>query len=47
LSTAVLKRSLQAEMTLYLDYNSGDQFDGAVVIFAGKTTPISGLILLP
>jgi hypothetical protein len=34
LTTTVLKRSLQAEMTLYLGYNSGDQFDGAVVIFA-------------
>jgi hypothetical protein len=39
LTTAVLKRSLQAEMTLYLGYNSGDQFDDAVVIFAGQEDP--------
>jgi hypothetical protein len=26
-------------MTLYLGYNSGDQFDGAVVIFAGQGDP--------
>jgi hypothetical protein len=39
----VLKLSLQAEMTLYLGYNSGDQFDGAVVIFRGARRPaISG-----
>ena len=38
----MLKRSLQAEMTLYLRYNSGDQFNSAVVIFAGKTTPDTG-----
>jgi hypothetical protein len=35
----MLKRSLQAEMTLYLGYNSGDQFDDAVVIFAGQEDP--------
>jgi len=38
----VLKRSLQAEMTLYLGYNSGDQFDDAVVTFAGNKTPDIG-----
>ena len=35
----MLKRSLQAEITLCLGYNSGDQFDGAVVIFAGQDDP--------
>src|SRR4029077_19124799 len=33
---SVLKRCQCAEMTLYLGYNAGDQFDGAVVIFAGQ-----------
>jgi hypothetical protein len=42
----MMKRSLHVEMTLYLGYNSGDQFDGAVVIFAGKTIRDTGLILL-
>jgi hypothetical protein len=39
----MIKRSLQADMTLYLGYNSGDQFDGAVVVFAGQDDPRYGL----
>jgi len=42
LTTAVLTRSLQSEITLYHGSNSADQFDCAVVIFAGQDDPDIG-----